>query len=570
MFIQTHASGRRAAGLLSAFVIIAIAAGCQPEAVTAAESGQQASTQASKLGAPLFEGLGSYQRDVTTKNELVRRYFNQGMVFTYGFNHAEAARSFREAARLDPQCAACWWGVALVLGPNINLPMMETDNAEAYAASQKAASLARKASPVERALIQALTKRYAKNPPADRSDLDRAYANAMRQVAQQFPNDADVLTLFAESLMDLSPWNYWLPDGTPRDATREVLQALEKAIELNPEHPGALHYYIHATEQVMPEKAVDAADKLWHLAPAAGHLVHMPSHIYIRVGRYHDAVLANLEAGKADQRYIAQCNVQGFYPLLYHPHNWHFVWAASVFEGNREQALAAAAEADHLMHGYSQDDEMFGPVVQHFALTPLFAAVRFAQWDRIDAMQKPDPKLIYPTAMWHQARGSAFASRGDFEAAERERAEVAKLLANPELEKVQISPNNNARQVVAVAERMLAGDIAARRKDYSAAIAALKEAVRNEDALGYNEPEDWHYPVRQMLGAVLLEAGKPAEAVVVYEEDLKKHPENGWSLFGLEKALRQLGKTQEADAVKKRFEAAWKYADVELKESVVR
>ena len=450
-----------------ALIALAVVA-CKPSSAPQ-EGAKQTADAAPKRGAPMFDNLGSFSRKITTQSAEAQRYFNQGMTLTYGFNHAEAGRSFREAARLDPQCAACWWGAALVMGPNINLPMADTDVPEAYAASHKALALIDNESPVERALINALAKRYAETATPDRSQLDLAYANAMREVAKQFPDDADVQALFAESLLDLSPWDYYLPDGKPKMTTVEVVRALERAKTLNPAHPGALHYYIHALEASDPDRAVDEADKLWHLAPGAGHLVHMPAHIYIRVGRYHDAVVSNLEASAADKGYIEACRVQGFYPLAYYPHNWHFVWAGSTLEGNRAQALEGASQTHHVMHGAPVDDPLFRPVLQHMMLAPVFADVRFAQWDAIEALPQPDSKHIYPTAIWHYARGTARAARGDLAGAERELAEVRRIQADPQLSKLYISTPNTADKVVAVAAGMLAGDIAARRKSCTSA-----------------------------------------------------------------------------------------------------
>lgn len=547
--------------------------GCKPGSVPKGGTAPPAAAtedSAPKPGAPMFNNLGTFSRKVTTSSAEAQRYFNQGMVLTYGFNHAEAGRSFREAARLDPKCAMCWWGASLVMGPNINLPMADTEVPEAYSALTKALALLDDETPVERALVQALSKRYAEQPVKDRAPLDLAYANAMRDVARQFPDDADVLALFAESLLDLSPWDYYLPGGKPKPTTVEAVTAIEQATKLNAEHPGALHYYIHALEASDPQKAVAAADKLWHLAPGAGHLVHMPAHIYIRVGRYHDAVVSNLEASAADKGYIEQCHVQGFYPLAYYPHNWHFVWAGSTLEGNRKQALEGASQTHHVMHGAPVDDPAFGTVLQHMMLAPIFAAVRFAQWDAIDALEQPDPKHIYPTAIWHHARGMARAARGDLPGAEKELAEVKRILADPELAKLYVSTPNTADKVVGVAAGMLAGEIAARRKNYPAAIAALEDALRIEDSLRYNEPEDWQYPVRLLLGAVLLDAKRAVAAEAAYRGDLEKHPENGWALFGLEQALRAQKKTAAADEVHKRFETAWKYADVQLTSSVLR
>ena len=544
--------------------------GAAATSTPAAAAASAPAAQVPAQGAPLFDNLGHFNRKVTTSSAEAQRYFNQGMVLTYGFNHAEAGRSFKEAARLDPQCAACWWGAALVLGPNINLPMSDSDVPEAYASSRKALTLLDNESPVEHALINALAKRYAETATPDRSQLDLAYANAMREVAKQFPDDPDVLALFAESLLDLSPWDYYLPDGKPKMTTVEVVQAIERAKTLNPDHPGALHYYIHALEASDPDRAVDEADRLRHLVPGAGHLVHMPAHIYIRVGRYHDAVVSNLEATAADKGYIEACRVQGFYPLAYYPHNWHFVWAGATLEGNRKQALEGASQTHHVMHGAPVDDPSFGPALQHMMLAPTFAAVRFAQWDAIDALPQPDPKHIYPTAIWHHARGMASAARGDLAGAERELAEMRRIQADPELAKLHISTPNTADKIVAISAGMLAGDIAARRKSYPLAIAALEEALRTEDSLGYDEPEDWQYPVRLLLGAVLLDAGRPVAAEAAYRGDLERHRDNGWALFGLEKALRAQNKAAAADEVHKRFEKAWQYADVKLTASVLR
>jgi tetratricopeptide (TPR) repeat protein len=535
-----------------------------------AHHGDHAPAAPAAGGAPLFNDLGTFTRGVSSQNEQARKYFSQGMTLTYGFNHSEAARSFREAARLDPKCAPCYWGVALVLGPNINLGMQEGDVAEAFSASRKAQELAANATPLERALIDALVVRYVPKPVANRAELDLAYANEMRKVAKQYPDDADVQALFAESLMDLSPWDYWLPDNSPKPTTVEVVAALERSMQLNPNHLGALHYYIHAMEKVSPEKAVDEADRLWPLAPGAGHLVHMPAHIFIRVGRYKDAVDSNLQASAADKSYVEQCNVQGFYPLAYYPHNWHFVWAAGTLMGNKVHALDGAGHTDHLTMGAPKGDPAFGGVFQHMGLSAVFAATRFGAWDRIDAMPKPDAAQIYPIGMWHQARGSAAAARGDLATAEKELREVKRILADPALAKIYVSTLNRADQILGIAERMLTADIAARRKDYTAAIAALEAAVQMEDSLGYQEPEDWHYPVRLPLGQVLLDAGRPVAAEAAFLADLKKHPENGWALFGLEKALRAQGKTADADAAQRRFDAAWKHADVKLTAAVIR
>jgi tetratricopeptide (TPR) repeat protein len=548
------------------FIIAAVlVAGCQ----TTPETPPAGKAPAAR-GAPLFDNMGEHRRAITTANPETQRYFDQGLVLAYGFNHAEAARSFREALRLDPACAMCAWGVALVLGPNINLPMLEPAFAEAYAMSRKAQSLAGNASPAEKALIAALQARYVEQPPADRSALDRAYASEMAKVARSFPDDADVLALAAEAQLDLNPWNYWAADGEPRDSTVLALQMIESAIRVSPRHPGALHYYIHAVEEPDPKRAEGAADTLRDLVPAAGHLVHMPGHIYLRVGRYKDALDVNIKAGQVDTDYIEACRVQGFYALAYHPHNWHFVWAAGQFAGMREQALLGAEKTGHLMHGQSPVDPMLGPIIQHFSLTPIYVATRFGMWDRVLSFPAPEAEAIYSRAIHHYARGMAHAGKGDLAAADAELASLRQLAPHPALPTTQVSARNNAQQIVAVAERMLTGDIAARRKQYDAAIAAFRQGVEREDELGYNEPEDWHYPVRLLLGTVLLDAGKAGEAEKVFRQDLVKHPENGWALYGLAQSLAKQSRLTEAAAARSRFEKAWQHADVELSAAVIR
>lgn len=533
-------------------------------------STEAVSPSAPKLRAPLFNDLGNYSVPITTTQPLAQRFFDQGLMLTFGFNHAEAIRSLREAARLDPQCAMCYWGIAFALGPNINMPMLDEAVPEAYSASQKAQQLAGRASPREQALIRALVNRYAPPPVQDRSALDRAFADAMREVARQFPDDAEAQTFFAESLMDLSPWDYWLPDGEPKPTTRETIAALERVLAAHPNHPGANHLYIHIVEASSnPDRAQGAADRLGPLAPGAGHLVHMPSHIYIRVGRYRDAAIANIKAGEADTSYIAQCQAQGVYPLIYHPHNWHFLWASATFAGKKEWAERGALRTRELMGTHKHDDPMFGPYIQHFWLTPLYHQVRFGEWDQILASTEPD-NLPYLRAIWHYARGMAYAGKGDLDAARKELAAMQPYVDDPALVAVQVSVRNNAQQLAGVARLVLAGDIEARGKNYQRALVNLGDAVKLEDALGYNEPEDWHYPVRQILGAVQLEAGKPADAERSYREELARHRENGWSLFGLQQSLLAQGRAEEAAAVGQRLTRAWADADIQLSASIVR
>jgi tetratricopeptide (TPR) repeat protein len=557
---------RFSACVLAAAVAITLSACASPPRSTdVAEQPPQP-----KVQAPLFNDLGTYSVPITTSVPMAQRFFDQGLTLTYGFNHAEAIRSFREAARLDPQCAMCYWAIAFALGPNINMPMVDEAVPEAHSAAEKALQLSRHASPREQALIRALVNRYAPPPVKDRSALDRAFADAMREVMRQFPDDAEAQTLFAESLMDLSPWDYWLPNGDPKPGTREMIAALERVLAATPNHPGANHLYIHVVEaSVNPDRAVAAADRLGPLAPGAGHLVHMPSHIYIRVGRYHDAAVANIKAGEADTSYIAQCQAQGVYPLLYHPHNWHFLWAAATFAGKKEWAERGALRTRELMGTHQHDDPMFGPYIQHFWLTPLYHQVRFGEWDQILAASDP-PDLPYPRAIWHYARGMAYAGRGDVKLARQELLAMQPYVEDPTLAGVQVSIRNNARQLAAIARLVLAGTVEERDGKLDRAIEILGEARDLEDALGYNEPEDWHYPVRQILGAVQLEAGKAADAERTYREELARHRENGWSLFGLQQSLSAQERTEEAAAVGRRLTTAWAGADIQLTASIVR
>ncbi|HSF40088.1 MAG TPA: hypothetical protein VLT87_09865 [Thermoanaerobaculia bacterium] len=513
--------------------------------------------------APLLEGMGKHHHAVTTKSPLAQRYFDQGLTLAYAFNHAEAARSFREAARLDSECAMCWWGVALVQGPNINAKMEEAAVAEAWDALRKAQALAAKAGEKERAWVEALSARYSDSPTADRAALDSAYADAMRRLAWRYPEDSDAATLFAEALMDTMPWAYWEKDGQPKPATREVLAVLEGVLARDPNHPGANHFYIHAVEAVRPELGIAAAERLGSLVPAAGHLVHMPSHIYIRVGRYHDASVANQRAMEADKSYVTQCHAQGLYPLVYMPHNHHFLWAAATLEGRSALALEAARDMASGIDHHAMRQDGLG-TLQHYQITPLYALVRFGRWDEILKTPEPDADLVYPRAVWHYARGMAFARTGRPDEADREREKVRALAAEPAMAKMTVWDINTVSDLLKVADALLAGETAAARRDWDAAVRHLEAAVTAEDALNYDEPPPWHFPSRQILGAVLLEAGRPADAERVYQEDLRKFPENGWSLNGLRQSLAVQGKAEEAAKAEARFREAWKHADVTL------
>lgn len=516
--------------------------------------------------APTLEGLGDHTFPVTSTVEGVQRFFDQGLILAYGFNHAEAERSFREAARLDPGCAICWWGVALVLGPNINAPMDPANGPKAWEALGKAERLAPGADARERAYIEALSARYAAEPPADRTALDRAYAEAMRKVAQRFPEDTDASTLFAEALMNLMPWDYWLEDGRPRPATVEALEALESVFAREPEHPGANHFYIHLVEKEHPERGVAAARRLDKLIPGAGHLVHMPSHIYMNLGWYHEATEVNLRAVAADREYLTQCHAQGLYPVAYTPHNYQFLWAAATFEGRRGLAIEAARK----MSGYIERQhaaELRGDsagTAQHFWVTPLFAQVRFGEWDALLAAPEPPRDLLYPRGIWHYARGIALVRKGRLDEAAGHLERLTALVSDPALEGMTFWGINPLSDLLAVARQILAGELAAARGDHDRAIAELERGVAAEDALIYDDPPDWHHPVRQVLGAVLLEAGRPQEAERVYREDLDRFPANGWSLHGLAKAQAAQGKKAEARATRRALRRAWAHADVKL------
>lgn len=514
--------------------------------------------------APLLDGMGRFSHPVTTSVPLAQKYFDQGMVLAFGFNHAEAARSFRQAQLLDPSCAMAYWGEAWVLGPNVNAPMMPDAVPPAWAALQRALEHFGAASQRERDYILALAARYTAEPLDDRRPLDKAFAEAMRRVAVRYPDDVDAQVIFAEAVMDTSPWHYWDDDGQPLEFTPEILTTLERVLARHPDHPQACHLYIHAVEKTHPEWAEACADRLDALCPGAGHLVHMPSHIYIRLGRYSDAVDVNEMAAEADTNYAAACHAQGLYPVAYMQHNHHFIWFGACMQGRSVRAAEAACHmADH-----ADPQLMRQPgfeVVQHFSLIPLYSMLRFGEWEPILHEPKPDGDLLYPLGIWHFAQGLARLRRGDPEKAKQHLAEVGRLAANEELAKVVIWENNTAQHLVQIAEQVLTGEIAASEKDYDEAIAHLNSAVAIEDSLVYEEPQSWYAPTRLTLGAILLEAGRAADAELAFREDLVKYPNNAWALYGLSQALTaQPGRETEAAAARAEFDRQWKLADVTL------
>jgi tetratricopeptide (TPR) repeat protein len=515
--------------------------------------------------APRLQNVGKHQFPVTTHSEQARLFMNQGLNLTYGFNHAEASRAFAEAARLDPHSAMAYWGQALVLGPNINAPMTPEDEPKAYAFIEKALAMKSHVSQREQDYIDALAVRYT-GKADDRKAADQAYAGAMRLLHEKYPDDQDAATLYAESLMDLQPWDYWLRDGRAHGGTTEVIKALDRVIARNADHPGALHLYIHLWEgSRIPEKAEAAADRLLPLAPAAGHLVHMPGHIYQRVGRYADVVKANQLAILADEDYITQCRAQGLYPLGYYPHNIHFLWFGATMAGQSELAIASARKT---AGSIPPDVVKQMPILQSFLLVEDFALVRFGKWDEILALPALRYESLFTRGIRHYARGMAFARKHNFTAAKKELAAVKKIAGDPQLIATPASMSLNLPDaVLRIATESLAGEIAAEQRDYNAAITHLETAVRLQDALAYTEPDDWHYPARHSLAAVLMLAGRPAEAETVYWDDLSRHPKNGWALFGLAEAMRAQGKAEAAKAVDADFRKSWEHADIKLTSS---
>ncbi len=517
---------------------------------------------------PLFEGIGPHKRAMTTSSPEAQKYLDQGLTWAYAFNHDEAIRSFAHAAKLDPQCAMAHWGVALCNGPHINNPAMDEEHSvAAWEALKRAEALADGASPVERALIGALAARYAdpaagKLPltPEERAPYDRAYAEAMKKVHHAYPDDTDVGVLYAEALMDLLPWDLWdHRTGEPRRETPEIIAVLEHVLELDPNHPGAAHLYIHAMEaSPTPEKAIAAADVLRTLVPISGHLVHMPGHIDVQVGRWAQASEQNRRAIEADERYRKISPRQGFY-RIYMAHNHQFLAWSCMMEGRSEEAISAArAMLDGIPPELLRDQ---APLIDGYTPIDIDALIRFGKWDDLLAMEKPPEYLPIRTAMWHFGRGAALAARGEMEKADEELAKLREAIkAVPEGAIMTLNP---ADKVLAIAENTLAGEIALRKGEIDEAVSKLTRAVELEDDLRYIEPPDWIQPVRHSLGAVLLAADRIDEAERVYRKDLEIWPENGWSLWGLAQCLKQKG-SPEAAAVETRFKKAWANADTEI------
>lgn len=487
-----------------------------------------AALQAPADSVPLYPDLGNHHHAISTRIVSTQEYFDQGMRLTYGFNHAEAIRSFREGARRDPACAMCRWGEALAYGPNINGAMDSASGAAAWTAIQKAAELAPQASEKEKAYIQAMALRYGPDPLAQRSRRDTAYAAAMVALAERYPRDDDAAVLAADALMNLSPWDYYLPSGEPKPNGASALALLGQVLERSPDHAGACHYFIHAVEAVAPERAVPCAERLPALMPGAGHIVHMPAHIYIRVGRYDDAIENNLHAVHADEEHIADMAPDAVYRLGYYPHNYHFLWFAATMAGREETAITAAAK----VAANTNRDLLLAPglgALQHYLVTPLFAQVRFKRWTEVLETPAYDAKLVYANAIRHYARALAYSAREDLEAAERELALLRQATTSPALEGMTIWGINSWSSVLDIAVQAVAGDIALRRGDLGKAIAIFEKGVQLEDELTYDEPPTWHLSVRLQLGEALRKAGREGDARRVFAEDQKRHPNNVWS-----------------------------------------
>jgi len=515
--------------------------------------------------APKFMGLNGINFSITTSNQEAQDYFNQGMMLSYGFNHAEAARSFFEATRIDPTCAMCFWGYAYVLGPNYNGGMEEDNFERAYNAEQKALALSGNCTPKEKELIKALSFRYAQMAPKDRTPLDIAYHNAMKTVYEKFNSDPDIGALYAESVMDLHPWDlYEKKTNAPKAWTPELLSVLEHLIKINPTHPGAHHFYIHAVEgSANPEKGLPSAKLLTTLVPGSGHLVHMPAHIYIRTGDYHLGTLANLEAVKVDSNYITSCHAQGAYPLTYYPHNYHFLAATATLEGNSSLAWMAAKK----VQVNTAEDIMTQPgwgTLQHYYTIPYYVAVKLAMWDTILSLSMPDENLIYPRAVLLYARGMAFLGKKDLANAEKELSLLKTLSEDSVLKSLTVWDKNTTYDLIQIAVKVLSAEIYHQKKQDEKAITLLREAIALEDKLNYNEPPDWFFSVRHYLGAVLHNTGKYSEAEIIYLDDLKTFSENGWALKGLYNSLLKQNKKAEAEKIKIRFDKAWAFADFKI------
>ena len=534
---------------------IALATTMLSLALAAGAAAQGAAEPEGTAEVPLYETLGRHGYAISSQAPLAQQYFDQGLRLFYGFNHAESVRAFMEAERIDSSCAMCAWGAALALGPNINAGMEAGAARIAHAAVRRALAAADRVTPRERALIQALAERYAAEPSADRAALDSAYANAMTGVAARFPDDIEIQVLHADALMNLSPWNYWTATGEPRPATPVILERLERALAENPDHPGACHLFIHAVEATEPARAVECAERLAALMPGAGHIVHMPGHIYIRVGRYLEAMEANRHALHADESYLEgpAASRNGIYPQGYYPHNHHFLSFAASMAGASATAIDAARQTAKTV---GPELARSTPWLENVTPVVFTTLVTFGRWNDVLAEPLPPADLRYATGMAYYARGVAFAAKRRWAEAQAS-LDTVRAIAHG-------FPAGDNQTALRIAVEALTGEIALRRGRFPAAITAFRAAVALEDGIAYTEPPTWYYPMRHSLGKALLAAGKAHEAEAAYRADLARFPENGWSLRGLSLALKAQGRMQEALDVERRFTKAWRMADVKL------
>lgn len=511
--------------------------------------------------ATYLAGMGSHHHAVSTTNAEAQKFFDQGLSFVYAFNHDEAIRSFKRAAQLDPQLAMAHWGIALALGPNINLDVDPEREKAAYEAVQKALSLASQAPENERAYIDALVRRYSMDPKADLKKLAVDYKNAMGDLVKRYPDDLDAATLYAESAMNLRPWKFWTADGKPAEGTEEIVATLESVLRRDPNHIGAIHYYIHAVEASSnPERALAYAPKLPSLAPAAGHLVHMPAHIYERTGDYEAAALSNKDAARADEAYMKTHGAAGLYPAMYYSHNLHFLAIASATAGRFADAMTAAKQLE--AHVGPHLKEM--PMLEGFMTISPLILVQYGRWDDIEKLPRPDASLVATTAVWHFARGMAFEAKGRTTDAEREYASLVD--AEKSVPADASFGLNSASTVLKIAEYVLGARVARMTKrDAQPTIDLLRKAVEIEDSLAYDEPSAWFIPTRQLLGGALMYRGDYAAAEEIFRADLQRNKRNGRSLFGLMQSLKAQKKDYAAALVQREFENAWKYADTTLK-----
>ena len=527
--------------------------------------GQDHGAQTHGTGQPaetLMTGLGNLHHPVSTSNPQAQQFFDQGLRLIYAFNHDEAARSFQHAAELDPKLAMAYWGVAEAVGPNYNDPASEDRFRQAHDAIQKAVNLSAGAVPSEQAYINAMAKRFPADPKSDLRKSAEDYRDAMRELMQKYPDDLDAATLFAESGMNLHPWGLWHRDGTPVEGTNEIVKTLESVIKRDPNHLGAVHYYIHAVEaSPAPERALAGANRLATLAPSAGHIVHMPAHVYIRTGDYDAAIRTNQAAAQADEAYIRASGAKGIYPGMYYSHNLHFIAIAASMDGNFAEARRAASQLANHVQPMLQDM----PMLEGFMTIPTAVLLRFERWEDVLKIPQPEAKLKTATVFWHYARGMALAASGKADDAEKEHTVIVNAKNATPDDAIFAPPfNNKTKSILQIADDVLTAKIAMARHQTDAAIAALKDGVAVQDSLNYGEPPDWYFPVRESLGAALMISGDPAAAEKTFRDDLDRNPRNPRSLFGLQESLKRQGRAYDAGLVESQFRTAWK-GEVPLK-----